>query len=79
MLALCRCRACALQGPADNRVGTLVVETEEDKWVFKVRNAGNSIMDVAVEKQDNLRPPTWIDICPLPEYVVLWACVTYSM
>ena len=26
------------QGPGDNRIGTLVVETEEDKWVYKVRN-----------------------------------------
>ncbi|CAM9592906.1 unnamed protein product, partial [Choristocarpus tenellus] len=25
-------------GPGDNRIGTLVVETEEDKWVYKVTN-----------------------------------------
>ncbi|CAM9854941.1 unnamed protein product [Pylaiella littoralis] len=26
-------------GPGDNRIGTLVVETEDDKWVFKIEGA----------------------------------------
>eukprot|EP00903_Cladosiphon_okamuranus_P018773 g17270.t1 len=26
-------------GPGDNRIGTLVVETEEDKWVYKIEGA----------------------------------------
>eukprot|EP00752_Nemacystus_decipiens_P002105 g2012.t1 len=26
-------------GPGDNRIGTLVVETEEDKWIYKVEGA----------------------------------------
>lgn len=33
-----RCRpSLRFKGPGDNRIGTLVVETEDDKWVFKVR------------------------------------------
>ncbi|CAM9979234.1 unnamed protein product [Ascophyllum nodosum] len=31
------------KGPADNRIGTLVVETEEDKWVYKVRSGSHAI------------------------------------
>lgn len=31
------------QGPGDNRIGTLVVETEEDKWVYKVTQGGVSL------------------------------------
>jgi len=30
-----------VQGPGDNRIGTLVVETEDDKWIFKVRQQTN--------------------------------------
>lgn len=43
MFCDCSCRG-GFQGPGDNRVGTLVVETEEDKWVYKVRTQQTRIL-----------------------------------